>query len=76
MSKLPEKYIQVEGDDNLVRDKESNAILNINLQAFENYKRKLDHERRVDESLNDIENLKDEMNDVKNMLKLILQKLQ
>ena len=71
--KLP-KYIQVEGNPSLVRDTESQAILNTNKDAYEAYKKRREDERRIRNGINEIENIKNEISEIKEMLKLILNK--
>jgi hypothetical protein len=73
--KQPDHYIPVKGDDSLVRDSRSGAILNVNVQAFENYKRGREREGRINQSINDVEQLKGEIQEMKCLLELILEKL-
>ena len=66
-------YIPVEGNSDLVRDPKTDSIINTNTNAYEQYisqrkKRKLEKEK----SLNieeDLANLKSEMNEIKSLLK-------
>ena len=66
-------YIPVEGNSDLVRDPRTDSIINTNTNAYEQYisqrkKRKLEK----DKSLNieeDLANLKSEMNEIKSLLK-------
>ena len=66
-------YIPVEGNSDLVRDPRTDSIINTNTNAYEQYisqrkKRKLEKEK----SLNieeDLANLKSEMNEIKSLLK-------
>jgi len=66
-------YIPVEGNNDLVRDPKTDSIINTNTSAYEQYisqrkKRKLEKEK----SLNieeDLANLKSEMNEIKSLLK-------
>ena len=65
-------YIKVEGHSNLVRDTSTGAILNINKDEISAArKRKL--ERRQKEK--ELEDLKNEVSDIKNMLTKIIEKL-
>ena len=65
-------YIEVEGNKNLVREVSSNAIINRNRGAYElAKKRALDAQRQRDEIRNttrDINILKSEMHEIKNLL--------
>ena len=66
-------YIPVEGNSDLVRDPKTDSIINTNTNAYEQYvsqrkKRKLEKEK----SLNieeDLANLKSEMNEIKSLLR-------
>jgi len=66
-------YIPVEGNSDLVRDPRTDSIINTNTNAYEQYisqrkKRKLEK----DKSLNieeDLANLKSEMNEIKSLLR-------
>ena len=66
-------YIPVEGHSDLVRDPRTDSIINTNSNAYEQYisqrkKRKLEKEK----SLNiekDLANLKSEMNEIKSLLR-------
>ena len=66
-------YIPVEGNSDLVRDPRTDSIINTNSNAYEQYisqrkRRKLEKEK----SLNieeDLANLKSEMNEIKSLLR-------
>ena len=69
------KYSNVEGHSNLVRESDSNAILNDNLFEYNNYlslrsKRKKSNER-IDNMENDLKDLKDDINEIKNLLRAL-----
>lgn len=65
-------YIKVEGHRDLLRDKDNGAILNINKEEISAArKRKL--ERRQKEK--EIEELKNEVSDIKTMLTKIIEKI-
>lgn len=66
------RYIPVEGHSDLVRDAESGAILNINKSEIE--EARLRKERRKQQQ-QEIENLKQDVADIKSMLKQIVEKL-
>ena len=70
------EYIQVEGHNNLVRDKHSNAIINRNRSAYElAKKRAAEAQKQRDEirgATREINNLKCEMHEIKDMLKTLL----
>ena len=69
-------YIQVEGHDNLVRDKHSSAIINRNRNAYEVAKRKHEEAQKqrdeIRSATREINTLKCEMHEIKDMLKTLL----
>ncbi len=67
--------MKVEGHQNLIRDENSNAILNTNLSEYDQYlslryKRKKGTDR-IDNMENDLKNLKDDINEIKTLLKAL-----
>jgi hypothetical protein len=62
-------YKRIEQDHDYVRDPETNAVINTNDQAYENYikSRKLRNSRR-----REIEELKSEIDEIKDMLKSLI----
>ena len=66
-------YIPVEGHSDLVRDPRTDSIINTNTNAYEQYisqrrKRKLEKEKSLNIET-DLANLKSEMNEIKSLLK-------
>ena len=75
---MDKRYLQVEGHDDLVRDTESNAIVNRNKgtyllakQRAQNAQRQRDAIRNANREIN---NIKSEMHEIKSMLKTLLDK--
>ena len=70
---MSERYLQVEGHSDLVRDTKTGAIINRNRSAFEKAKqRSIEIQKRNDESRDatrEINNLKCEMHEIKGLLK-------
>ena len=67
--------MKVEGHESLIRDENSNAILNTNLSEYDQYlsirsKRKKGT-NRIDNMENDLKSLKDDINEIKTLLKEI-----
>ena len=67
--------MKVEGHSNLIRDEVSNAILNVNSSEYNQYlsqraKRKQGSERIVNME-NDLKSLKDDINEIKNLLRAL-----
>jgi len=65
-------YIPVEGHSSLKRDRYSNAIVNTNYKEYEEY---ISHRERKLKEREEIENLKNDVSEIKSMMKLILDKL-
>ena len=65
-------HIKVKGETNLVRDNNSGAILNVNRSEIETARKRKALSRQQNE---DINNLKREVSDIKNMLTQIIEKL-
>lgn len=66
------KFINVDGHSNLVRDRNSGAILNINSKELEKRKKiKAVHKQKE----NEIQSLKNDVDDLKQMLAKVLEKL-
>lgn len=65
-------YYKVEGNSNLVRDKETNAILNVNSIEYENYKKikqnKKKEEDRISNLESDVNEIKDDLSIIKKLL--------
>ena len=65
--------MKVKGHESLIRDENSNAILNTNLSEYDQYlsirsKRKKGIDR-IDNMENDLKSLKDDINEIKTLLK-------
>ena len=67
--------MKVDGHSNLIRDEVSNAILNVNSSEYYQYlsqraKRKQGGER-IDNMENDLKSLKDDINEIKSLLRAL-----
>ena len=67
--------MKIEGHPNLIKDENSNAILNTDTSEYNNYlslrsKRKKGSER-IDNMENDLKSLKDDINEIKNLLRAL-----
>jgi hypothetical protein len=71
-------YIKVEGHSNLVRDQNTNAIINTNISEYKKYLKIKEQREKSNDKINDIENelhaIKGDIEDIKKMLKLFLDK--
>ena len=74
---MKEAYIPVEGHSDLVRDSTSHAIINRNVNAYEQArKRAADAQKQRDEirdTTREINNLKSEMHEIKHLLKELVE---
>ena len=68
--------VQVKGHSNLFRDKSSNAILNTDMNAYQNYmesKRiKEEETKRITNIEDDLNSLKGDIDEIKNMLRSLV----
>ena len=75
---MNERYLNVEGHDDLVRDTQSHAIVNKNKGAYELAKKRAEAaQKQRDEIRNatrEINNIKCEMHEIKGMIKTLLDK--
>ena len=71
-------YVKVEGYNNLVRDTNSNAIINKDKNAYNLAKRRAEEAQRQRDEIRgatrEINNLKCEMHEIKSMLKTLLER--
>jgi len=70
--------LRIEGHDNLVRDVSSGAVINTSrheyIQFMQAYNNKTAEKQKVEHLCDELNSLKDEMTDIKNLLKEILEK--
>lgn len=64
--------IRVDGEENLYRDPNSQAIVNTDSSAYEAY---LEAKNRKLSELNEIETLKNDVAELKDMMRLLIEKL-
>ena len=67
-------YKIIKDNTNLIRDEDNNAILNTNINGLEAYKKQRDKQRKVDNMVDDVDKLKNDLKDIKNLLEKILNK--
>jgi hypothetical protein len=67
--------MKVEGHSDLVRDENTNAILNTNSSEYDNYIRRrakrMQGTDRIDNMEDDLKSLKDDINEIKTLLKAL-----
>lgn len=76
------ELIPVDGNTGLFRDSKSGAILNCSANEFSTYLqtkerrlKEIEQFNNMNEKINDLENLKQDVDELKDMMKLILSKL-
>lgn len=70
------KYAKVEGHVNLVRDQSTKAILNTNMNEYNNYINLRNSKKSEDEKIkvieNEVEEIKNDLNEIKNLLRSLI----
>ena len=73
-----DKYLKVKSEDSLVRDVNSNAIVNQNKDEFDKFlevsQRKYEEKRKFDNMRSDLDSLKQDMDEIKTLLRNIMDK--
>lgn len=71
-------YLKVENETSLIRDIKSNAIINTNHGDYEKFlnisRKKVQEKKEFNELKSDVSSLKDDMNEIKLLLKSIVDK--
>jgi prefoldin subunit 5 len=69
-------YIKVKDKDHLVRDVCSNAIVNVDMDAYnayiENYKQKYNESQRIQNLEGDVNEIKNDLGEIKNLLRSLV----
>ena len=75
---MNERYLNVEGHNDLIRDTQSHAIVNKNKGAYELAKKRAEAAQKQREEIRnatrEINNIKCEMHEIKGMIKTLLDK--
>jgi hypothetical protein len=70
------EYIKVKGHDHLIRDPETNSIINTNMSEYKEYisrrDSKVEENQKVQNLESDVANMKDDLNEIKNLLRSLL----
>ena len=73
-----DKYLKVKSDMSLVRDMDSNAIVNKNQSEYDKFirvsQKKYEEKRKFDNMRDDLNSLKKDMDEIKTLLKNIMDK--
>ena len=75
MNKLPTGIINIEGERDLVRDRNSKALLNTNNESLKAYKIKRNANLKIIEYENDINTLKTEIVEIRKPLEILVNKI-
>ena len=69
-------YIKVKGHDHLIRDPKTNSIINTNMSEYNEYisrrDLKMEENQKVQNLESDVANMKDDLNEIKNLLRSLL----
>jgi hypothetical protein len=63
--------VKIKDNEDLIRDVKTRAILNSDMSSLEKYKARRNKEREMND---DVQNLKQDVNEIKSMLKQLLEK--
>jgi hypothetical protein len=69
------KYAKVKENPELIRDMNSKAVLNTNLTALQAYKKKREKQQEIQTAVDDINNLRQDVNELKTLMQRILDKI-
>jgi hypothetical protein len=73
-----EKYLKVKSEDSLVRDLDSNAIVNQDKSEFDKFlelsQKKYEEKKKFDNMRSDLDSLKEDMDEIKTLLRNIMNK--
>jgi hypothetical protein len=64
--------VKVKDNNNLVRDMKNNSLLNINKDALKKHEMIMKQKENAKKVIDDVENLKSEISDIKQMLQLLI----
>jgi len=73
-----EEYLKVEGHSSLIKNTKTHAVINTNKNAYLSYKKRLQEAQKqrdeIRSATREINNIKCEMHEIKDMLKILLDK--
>ena len=69
------KYAKVKENPELIRDMNSKAVLNTNMTALQGYKKRRAKQQEIDQTISDINTMKQDINDLKSLMQRILDKI-
>lgn len=69
-------YIKVEGDNNLLRDPNTNSIVNNNMTEYQNYIKRRESKSKENQKIQNVEqevaNIKEDLDEIKTLLRSLL----
>lgn len=69
-------YLKVEGHSHLMRDRNTNSIVNTNMTEYQEYisrrNAKSDENQKIQNLEEDLTNMKDDINEIKNLLRSLI----
>ena len=68
-------YVKVKDKPNLVRDIQNQAVLNSDLDGLKAYKLKREKQQEINSAVDDINNMKQDINELKTLMQRILDKI-
>jgi len=70
------KYAKVEGHSHLLRDSKTNSIINTNMVEYQEYLNrrnvKVDENQKIQHLESDVANIKDDLNEIKSLLRSLV----
>jgi cell fate (sporulation/competence/biofilm development) regulator YmcA (YheA/YmcA/DUF963 family) len=66
---------KVKENPDLVRDLGNQAVLNTNVDALAAYRKRRDKAKEIDQTINDINTMRQDINDLKSLMQRILDKI-
>jgi hypothetical protein len=69
---MNDNYIKVKDHPNLVRDKNSSAVLNTNRKDLDKYREEREQRLKMNRNIQKIDNLEKDISEIKSLLKILL----
>jgi hypothetical protein len=70
------EYLKIKGHDNLLRDPNTNSIVNTNMAEYQEYvmrkKSKNEENQKIQTLESDVASMKDDLDEIKNLLKRLI----
>lgn len=63
-----ERLQPIKEERNLMRDPDSNAVVNTDTRSLKKYKRQKQKNRKIDKMESEIDDIRDQLKDIKNMI--------